>query len=39
MPPEEELVKELSYEKSIRNDERQKVYEEISNIARNKNQD
>lgn len=29
MPPEEVLVKELSYEESIRKDERQKVYEEI----------
>ena len=29
MPPEEALVKELSYEESIRKDERQKVYEEI----------
>ena len=29
MPPEQEFAKELSYEKSIRNDERQKVYEEI----------
>ena len=29
MPPEEILVKELSYEESIRKDERQKVYEEI----------
>ena len=29
MPPEEVLAKELSYEKSIRKDERQKVYEEI----------
>ena len=29
MPPKEVLVKELSYEESIRKDERQKVYEEI----------
>ena len=29
MPPEEVLVKESSYEESIRKDERQKVYEEI----------
>lgn len=29
MPPEEVLTKELSYEESIRKDERQKVYEEI----------
>ena len=29
MPPEEVLAKELSYEESIRKDERQKVYEEI----------
>ena len=29
MPPEEVLVKETSYEESIRKDERQKVYEEI----------
>ena len=29
MPPEEAFVKELSYEESIRKDERQKVYEEI----------
>ena len=29
MPPEEALAKELSYEESIRKDERQKVYEEI----------
>lgn len=29
MPPEEALVKELSYEESIRKDERLKVYEEI----------
>lgn len=29
MPPEEVLAKESSYEKSIRKDERQKVYEEI----------
>ena len=29
MPPEKVLAKELSYEESIRKDERQKVYEEI----------
>ena len=29
MPPEKVLEKELSYEESIRKDERQKVYEEI----------
>lgn len=29
MPPGEVLVKESSYEESIRKDERQKVYEEI----------
>ena len=29
MPPEKEFAKELSYEESIRKDERQKVYEEI----------
>ena len=29
MPPVEVLVKESSYEESIRKDERQKVYEEI----------
>jgi hypothetical protein len=29
MPPEEVLKKELSYEETIRKDERQKVYEEI----------
>lgn len=29
MPPKEVLVKETSYEESIRKDERQKVYEEI----------
>ena len=29
MPQEEVFVKELSYEESIRKDERQKVYEEI----------
>lgn len=29
MPPEEVLAKELSYEESIRKDERQKVYDEI----------
>lgn len=33
MPPEEVLVKELSYEESIRKDERQKVYEEIINYC------
>ena len=29
MPPGEVLVKESSYEESIRKDERQKVYEEV----------
>ena len=29
MPPKDVLVKETSYEESIRKDERQKVYEEI----------
>ena len=29
MPPEEVLKKELSYEESVRKDERQKVYEDI----------
>ena len=29
MPPGEVFVKELSYEESIRKDERQKVYEEV----------
>lgn len=29
MPPEEVIVKESSYQESIRKDERQKVYEEI----------
>ena len=29
MQPEKEFAKELSYEESIRKDERQKVYEEI----------
>lgn len=34
MPPEEVLKKEeLSYEESIRKDERQKVYEEIINYC------
>ena len=33
MPPEEVLVKELSYEESIRKDERQKVYEKIINYC------
>lgn len=31
MPPEEVIKKDLSYEESIRKDERQKVYEEIIN--------
>lgn len=29
MPPEEVIIKESSYQESIRKDERQKVYEEI----------
>ena len=36
MPPEEALVKELSYEESIRKDERQKVYEEIIKFCEEK---
>lgn len=38
MPPEEVLVKESSYEESIRKDERKKCMKRLSNIVRNKNQ-
>ena len=33
MPPEEVIKKDLSYEESIRKDERQKVYEDIIELC------